>query len=71
MAMAERGHDLAPVLDARCACPGDDCRGRLFNLGLLELSPRESVDDGDLVTFSLREVGGTVETVRASLAFSA
>src|SRR5260370_20237939 len=57
MAMAECGHDLAPVLDARCACPCDDCRGRLFNLGLLELSRQEAVDDGDLVTFSLREVG--------------
>jgi hypothetical protein len=57
MAMAERGHDLAHVFDARCACPGDDCRDRLFNLGLLELSQQEAVDDGDLVTFSLREVG--------------
>ena len=57
MAMAERGHDLAHVLDARCACPGDVCRGRLFNLGLLELSLEEALDDGDLVTLSLREVG--------------
>src|SRR5690348_13616907 len=31
--------------------------GRLFNLGLLELSRQEALDDGDLVTFSLREVG--------------
>src|ERR1700730_13837319 len=65
MAMAERGHDLAHVLDARCAYPGDDCRGRLFDLGSLELSRQKAVDDGDLVTFSLREVGAITLVVKS------
>src|SRR5258707_14912046 len=57
MAMAEGGHDLAPVLDARCACPCDDCRGHLFNLGLLELSRQETGRDGHPVAFSGPDVG--------------
>jgi hypothetical protein len=39
--------------------------GRLFNLGLLELSRQEAVDDGDLVTFSLREVGAITLVVKS------
>jgi hypothetical protein len=45
--------------------PGDESRGRLFNLGLLELSRQEAADDGDLVTFSLRKVGAITLVVKS------
>src|SRR6266478_1544335 len=56
VACAERGHNLADVLDAGCPNLGNDCRCRLLDLGFLELAGQEALDDSNLFTFLLGKV---------------
>ena len=57
IALFERGHDAAHILDALRADGSDGVLYRLFQLGIGKLLRQEALDDGDLAALLLGELG--------------